>query len=164
MTIDIVDLTSDKYKNLNSLQLAMVRAAQAEKDKVTAAAANEKQKLINKLVQHNTVRSTLFEAENSRIDAETEYKLEWIRADLDHQLAYENLQSSGNEAGVYSYPSNPNYHLSYSERFLVVRNYYMNRTSDPNARLKAFGMDTLAREYLGEYYQTLYDLFASYCK
>lgn len=164
MAIDIIDLTSDQYKNLNSLQLAMVRAAQAEKDKVTAAAAQEKQKLVNKLMQQNVVRSTLYEAENSRIDAETEGKVEWIRADLEHQLAYENLQSSGNEAGVYSYPTNPNYYLPYSERFLVVRNYYMNRTSDPNARLKAFGMDTLAREYLGEYYQTFYDLLASYCE
>ncbi|MCI8500301.1 MAG: hypothetical protein HFE28_06815 [Clostridia bacterium] len=164
MAIDIIDLTSDKYKNLNSLQLAMVRAAQAEKDKVTAAAAQEKQKLVNKLVQQNIVRSTLFEAENSRIDAQTEADVDWLRADLEHRLAYENLQSSGNESGVYSYPSNPNYYLPYSERFLVVRNYYMNRTSDPNARLNAFSMDSLAREYLGEYYQTLYDLLASYCK
>ncbi len=53
--------------------------------------------------------------------------------------------------------------MSYSERFLVVRQYYMDVTSDPNARLKAFGADTLARSYLGEFYQTLYDLLRSYC-
>lgn len=163
MQIDIVDLTSDQYKNLNTIQLALVRAAQAQKDVVVKNAEDEKGKMIRSLVDNNLVRSTLYYAECERIDAEREAAVERIRNDLDFQLAYENLQSTGNSSGVYSYPSNPNYYLSYSERFLVVRNYYMNRTSDPQARLNAYGMDSLAREYLGEYYQTLYDLLASYC-
>lgn len=163
MTIDIVDLSSDKYKNLNALQFAMVRAAQALKDKAVIAAQKEKEAITFKLIENNTVRSTLFEAEMSRIDGELDEQVGIIKADLDHQLAYEKLQSSGNASGPYSYPSNPNYYLSPSERFLVVRSYYMNRTSDPNARLQAYSMDSLAREYLGEYYQTLYELLASYC-
>ena len=50
-----------------------------------------------------------------------------------------------------------------SQRFLVVRNYYMTITDDPDARLQAYAMDTLAQSYLGEFYATLYDLLASYC-
>ena len=46
--------------------------------------------------------------------------------------------------------------------FLVVRSYYMDITSDAEARLVAYAMDSLARTYLGEYYATLYDLLASY--
>ena len=38
MVIDIVDLTSDQYKNLSPVQLAMVRAAQVKKDKIVAEA------------------------------------------------------------------------------------------------------------------------------
>ena len=38
----------------------------------------------------------------------------------------------------------------------------MEITSDAEARLEAYAMDTLARSYLGEYYATLYDLLASY--
>ena len=34
MTIDIVDLTSPDYANLSPVQLSMVRAAQAKKDKL----------------------------------------------------------------------------------------------------------------------------------
>lgn len=86
-----------------------------------------------------------------------------VREDLIHQLAYESLGSEGNDKGPYRYPENPNYNLTYSQRFLVVRAYYMGVTSDADARLQAFAMDSLARSYLGEYYQTLYDLLASYC-
>ena len=39
----------------------------------------------------------------------------------------------------------------------------MAAVEEPNARLQAFAIDFLAREYLGEFYQTLYDLFLSYC-
>ena len=38
----------------------------------------------------------------------------------------------------------------------------MDITSDAEARLEAYAMDSLARTYLGEYYATLYDLLASY--
>ena len=85
------------------------------------------------------------------------------KEDLLYQLAYEALGSEGDENGPYRYPENPNYNLSPSQRFLVVRNYYMQATDDPDARLQAYAMDTLARQYLGEYYTTLYDLLASYC-
>ena len=99
----------------------------------------------------------------AEIESEKQKEIEAIKSDLDYQLAYESLGSSGNENGPYRYPQNPNYTLTYSERFLVVRNYYMEQTSDPNARLKAYGMDTLAKSYLGQFYQTLYDLLLSYC-
>lgn len=163
MEIDIIDLTADEYKDLNAVQLSMVRIAQVRKNKILSNAALKKAASIRRLVDNGFVRSTLFTAEQDRIDAEAEAEIEILKNDLINQLAYEQLQSTGNEAGAYAYPSNPNYYLSYSERFLVVRNYYMNRTSDPNARLAAYGADSLAREYLGEYYQTLYDLLASYC-
>lgn len=86
-----------------------------------------------------------------------------MREDLNHQLAYESIGSEGNENGPYRYPENPNYSLSNSQRFLVVRQYYMGVTTNAEARLQAYAMDTLARSYLGEFYQTLYELLASYC-
>lgn len=164
MEIDIIDLTSDEYKDLNAVQLSMVRAAQVRKNNILKKAAQRKAETIRRLTDKNMVRSSIYTAEQTRIDAEADEEIELLTNDLYSQLAYEKLQSTGNESGVYAYPANPNYYLSYSERFLVVRNYYMNRTSDANARLAAYGADTLAREYLGEYYQTLYDLLASYCK
>lgn len=163
MTIDIVDLTDPNYSDLSPVQLAMVRAAQAKKDKILAEAEEEKERYFYMMLANNVVRSSALEAKKKAIDNEAAAEIERVKSDLDYQLAYEALASEGNENGPYRYPENPNYNLSYSQRFLVVRQYYMEVTSDPDARLQAYSMDTLAREYLGEYYQTLYELLASYC-
>ncbi len=163
MTIDIVDLTSPEYADLSAVQLAMVRAAQSKKDKILADAQMKKNELFLLMLGNNAARSSVLRDEYTAIDAQANAEVEVVKSDLDYQLAYEALGSEGNEMGPYRYPENPNYNLTYSQRFLVVRNYYMEATSDPQARLKAFQMDSLAKEYLGEYYATLHDLLASYC-
>ena len=163
MIIDIVDLTSDQYKNLSPVQLAMVRAAQVKKDKIVAEAEKNQNELKYFMIANNVARSTALRDAIAAIKAQRDKDVETVKNDLDYQLAYEALGQEGNEQGPYRYPQNPNYNLSYSERFLVVRQYYMDITSDPEARLKAYSMDTLARSYLGEFYQTLYDLLRSYC-
>lgn len=164
MTIDIVDLTDPQFRNLNPVQLSMVRVAQAKKDRILAKAESEIRELLYLTLANNFARSTARTREESLIRAQAEEDVDAVKQDLMYQLAYEALGSEGNELGPYRYPENPNYNLSYSQRFLVVRNYYMEVTSDATARLAAYSGDTLARTYLGEFYQTLYDLLASYIK
>ena len=163
MTIDIIDLTDPEYADLSPVQLAMVRVAQGKKNEILADAAEEKDRLQNQLISNHFARSSVMQYARERIDIEAEAQIEVVKEDLLYQLAYEALGSEGDENGPYRYPENPNYNLSPSQRFLVVRNYYMQATDDPDARLQAYAMDTLARQYLGEYYTTLYDLLASYC-
>ncbi len=163
MTIDIIDLNDPQYADLSPVQLSMVRAAQAQKDKLLLAAEAEIRKLLLRMVERNTARASAREKEETRLRTEANAQVDAVREDLLYQLAYEAYQNEGNENGRYRYPENPNYNLSYSQRFLVVRQYYMDVTSDPVARLDAYRMDSLARTYLGDFYQTLYDLLASYC-
>lgn len=163
MTIDIVDLTSADYSDLSPIQLAMVRAAQVKKNEIVAKAEEKKKEYKYFMIANNAARSTALHDRLNAIEAQKQSDITALKNDLDYQLAYEALGSSGNENGPYRYPQNPNYNLTYSERFLIVRNYYMEATSDPNARLQAYRGDTLARSYLGEFYQTLYELLASYC-
>lgn len=164
MTIDIIDLSDPEYSDLSPIQMAMVRAAQLEKDDVVASAKAEKDALFLRLLDRNAVRATARTFREAEIDAATAARIDAIREDLILRINYEKIYSEGNEYGPYRYPENPNPNLSPSQRFLVVRQYYMDITGDPEARLQAFAMDTLARSYLGEYYQTLYDLLVSYCK
>lgn len=164
MTIDIIDLTDPKYDKLSTVQLAMVRAAQAKKDAATRKCQEAVEEIFYHFLGRNTARSTALARETQALYEALEEEVESLRADLEFQLEAENLENSGNENGPYRYPENPNYSLSYSQRFLVVREYYMNVTSDPSARLEAYRLDTLARSYLGEYYATLYDLLATYVK
>ena len=163
MTIDIIDLTDPEYSDLSPVQLSMVRVAQGKKNDILADAEEEKTRLQDQLLVNKFARSSIFTYAEARVDAEASAQVDAVREDLLYQLAYEALGSEGNEQGPYRYPENPNYNLSASQRFLVVRNYYMQATGDPEARLQAYAMDTLARQYLGEFYATLYDLLASYC-
>ena len=163
MVIDIIDLSDENYKNLSAVQLAMVRAAQAKKDKLLSEADELCGELFRMALSNNALRSTALRDRLAKERADAQRQVEAVRADLLYQIAYEGIGSEGNEQGPYRYPENPNYNLSYSQRFLVVRNYYMQATDDPNARLQAYAMDTLAKEYLGEFYRTLYELLASYC-
>lgn len=163
MEIDIIDLTANEYKTLNGAQLALVRIAQLRKNKILGQASLDKAAAIRKLADHNFVRSTIYTAEQERIDAEAAEKIEILKNDLLYQISNKKLQSTGASGTTYAYPYNPNYNLSDSERYTVVKNYYMTYMNDPNARLEAYKTDTLARAYLGEYYQTLYSYLASYC-
>ncbi|MCI9010324.1 MAG: hypothetical protein HFE27_03990 [Clostridia bacterium] len=163
MTIDIIDLTDPQYSQLNAVQLSMVRAAQGKKDKILAGAQTEKDQLFRKMAANGIARSSAYSYAVQEIDEKAQSDVDVIKQDLLYQIAYENWQWEGNESGPYRYPQNPNYNLTPSQRFLEVRTYYMSVTSDPDARLRAFEGDTLAKSYLGEFYVTLYDLLASYC-
>ncbi len=163
MKIDIIDLTDPKYADLSPVQLSMVRAAQSKKDKIVEELNTAVNGMYELLLANWNGRSSAYERETSVLQSKADNDVDAVREDLLYQLAYESIGSEGNENGPYRYPENPNYSLAYSQRFLVVRKYYMDVTTNPQARLEAYGMDTLARAYLGEFYQTLYDMLASYC-
>ena len=162
MIIDIIDLSDEQFEDLNAVQMAMVRAAQTEKNEILAEAEKEKGEIFKELLTNGTARSTYYDERAEAIDDEADAKVESVKDDLLYQIAYDLDAGDGNEDGPYRYPENPNYNLSASQRFLVVRSYYMEATDDAEARLEAYAMDSLARTYLGEYYATLYDLLASY--
>lgn len=163
MIIDIVDLTDPEYSDLNAVQVAMVREAQQKKNKILARAEEEKTEYLSLLVAGDMARNSFYALTKARVDADAQTEIAAVKEDLDFQLAYEALGSEGDDNGPYRYPENPNYNLVPSQRFLVVRNYYMRLTDDPEARLAAFAADSLARSYLGEFYATLYDMLAAYC-
>ena len=164
MKIDIIDLTDPCYSALSPPQLALVRAAQEKKDKFVAEMEAKKQKFVSKLVDNHFSHSLVYTLQRRVFDDELQNGVDLIRENLLYDLAYKTSGSEGNELGPFSYPDNPNYNLTDSQRFIVVRQYYMDLTSDPKARLAAYAGDSLARAYLGQYYQTLYDMLYSYCK
>lgn len=162
MKIDIIDLTDPKYSGLKPKQLMAVREAQGKKNEILAKAKKTADELFYLLMDHHFERSSTYDNYVAQINAEAENDVENLRDDLILRLAYETPGLDGNEYGPYSYPENPDYSLSEAERFRVVCDYYM-EIKEPKMRLQIFALDTLAQTYLGQYYQTLYDLLASYC-
>ena len=116
MVIDIIDLSDENYKNLSAVQLAMVRAAQAKKDKLLSEADELCGELFRMALSNNAVRSTALRDRLAKERADAQRQVEAVRADLLYQIAYEGIGSEGNEQGPYRYPENPNYNLSYSQR------------------------------------------------
>ena len=104
MTIDIIDLSDPQYADLSPVQLAMVRAAQAKKDAVTAQAATSRENLFYHLLGNDNLRASVRTREEGAIDQAAETEIAVIREDLLYQLAYEALGSEGNELGPYRRP------------------------------------------------------------
>ncbi len=161
MVIDIIEIDNETFQKLTSLQLALIVEAQAKKDEILSSANEKKQKQLQVFLTNNVARSSIVQDYNAKIDLEAERQIQAIREELIYELAFENRFQDGNEMGPYSYPDNPNFNLTPSERFLVVREYYM-KISGAQKRFQAFQQDEFAKTYLGEYYQTLYDLLRSY--
>ena len=164
IVIDIIDLTEPQYANLSPVQLSFVRDAQVKKNKLVAAAEREKLQLTNKLVCHHFSDSFVHTLKQEEIDANLNRDVEFIRANLIYELAYKTTGEEGNENGPYRYPENPNYNLTYSQRFFVVYDYYMQLTKNAQLRLDTLAKDSLARAYLSTYYDILYDMFVSDAK
>ena len=63
-----------------------------------------------------------------------------------------------------SYSASPgyivDYELSYLERYILVRDYYL-AIEDPAERLVLYRADTVAQSYLGNYYTTLYNYLST---
>lgn len=164
MDIDVIDLTLPQYKDMNAIQLAMVKDAQVRKNAEMARAAEEKEKLFRKLLGNNTAQSSMYDAECERINTDRDYNVTVIVEELKYSLAYNDLMQGGNDQGPYSYPANPNYFLTPPDRFLVVRTYYMTNYVDAAMRYQVYQKDALAQHYLGEYYKTLWDILAKYAE
>lgn len=160
MEIDIIDLSLPEYQDLTREQREMVRLAQIEKEALLAADEAEKRKLFYQLLERRTARGTLQRFEAERIGKETEEKIEELRQNLIQQmyLIAENTDEEGKDN--YRYPNKLNMELPPSQRLMVVENYYLNKESDPATRLAIYTMDTVAKSYLGDLYETLYEILA----
>ncbi len=55
------------------------------------------------------------------------------------------------------------YTLSYTERYNLVRTYYLS-IEDPAQRMSLYAADETARKYLGSYYASLYNVLNTYSK
>lgn len=161
MKIDIIDIDDDTYQQLTSLQLSLIVEAQAKKDDILAKAQTNKQKQFQIFVTNNVARSSLVQDYNAELDTKAERQIQAIREQLLYDIALKNRFQDGNEFGKYSYPANPNPNLTESERFLVVREYYM-QISNAQKRFEEFQQDEFAVTYLGKFYRTLYELLKSY--
>jgi len=156
MNIDILNLTDAQIAALSYAQRKVLYEGQQKKDKLTCQLEEDRKNAELLLIAMGTARSDMLHYKYLSLEKDYEQAVSILA-----KQTLEDMEAAPADGTVttvtqteYSYPDSPNYSLSYPDRFVAVKAYYM-KTEDAEARYAAFLADTLAKTYLGEYYSTM---------
>ena len=158
MIFDIISITQEEADLLETLQLKLLRTAQQKKNEL-------EQKLKVQLDEYKSITyangvqfSSLYEDFERKATAEYERQVEVLREQLVFNMSLKEPTHDDETGGSGSDNSGyvVDYELTYIERYIQVRDYYMT-IEDPNERLALYRADKVALKYLGSYYNFLYD-------
>ena len=166
MQFDIIDITEDRLKELSVVQMKMLRTAQQKKDELVRKF--EKELNMFRAVVFTSVmkNSTLIEDKDRELRDELGYQTALLADNLIYNMSLNEPSNGGDiggdggdeEAGYIV-----DYTLTYNERYIIVRDYYLAIT-DPDERMALYAADETAKKYLSSYYTTLYNVLATYSK
>ena len=164
MTFDIIDITEAEVKKLDSVRLKLLRTAQQKKNELYHKLENELAEQKRLIYSNGMGNSTLYSQISAELTAEYEYQVEIVREQLNFSMSLgeptlgHEMGPTGNN-GTNGYIVN--YELSYMERYIEVRDYYLT-IEDPNERIQILRQDQVARQYLGSYYNTLFNYLVQF--
>ncbi|MBE7100352.1 MAG: hypothetical protein E7364_01935 [Clostridiales bacterium] len=154
MEIDIISYTDEQYAVLTTEQIVEVRKAQVKKNKLGKKLEASLLDAEKRHIENGTYHSTPYQKTVEKLQAEYEQEVENVREDLLFYLRYTSRPNP-------NVPYTLNYALTYPERELLVRDYYLTTYSNATERFEAFKADEVALQYLGERYASLYDYFSA---
>lgn len=164
MTFDIIDISDEEVEALSVIQLKLLRTAQKTKDEWQRKFEAEMETYRKLLYSQNMEYSTLYQDEYDALNAKLQQDIDILREQLQFNMSLGEPTtpddmggSDGDESAGYPV----DYSLSYIERYVLVRDYYMS-ISDPNERLALYTSDDTARRYLNSYYTTLYNYLVQF--
>ena len=157
MEFDVIELTENEFNTLNSAQMRLLRTAQLKKNELLRNAGKDYEQYKAKLFGAGMKNSSLLYQKKTELDKEVKYRLEIIVDNLKFEMekarGYGDLDVSGVGYLV-------DFSLSYSERFIIVRDYYL-AIEDRELRMRLFSNDEVAKQYLGTYYKGLYNVLST---
>ncbi len=164
MTFDIIDMEEEDLLALSTVQMRLLRTAQQEKDDLTYELERDKQTFYNIVVADGMLNSGIYDAKCDELDEEYEQKVAVLKDNLIYNMSLnvptgDDGDTGGGDDSDVGYIVD--YSLSYLDRYQIVRNYYMS-ISDPAERIALYTADTTAKDYLGQYYNTLYNVLSQY--
>ena len=162
MEFDVIEVTEEQLKKFTAVQIQLLRTAQKNKNELSLKHAEELE-LFKKLVLTDGMKnSSLYESKRAELAAEFDREVGIIVEQLEYALdLYEPFfdGSGGDESVGYIV----DYSLSYTERYKIVRDYYLS-IPDPAERMSLYANDAIAKKYLQSYYSTLYDVLSTYSR
>lgn len=160
MEFNIIEISDDYYANLSVYQRQELRAAQKKKNELERKAQKEIALFRRKLYTNAIQNSSLITQKTNEISEELEYQIGVLKEQLMYSLSLDgSFMGSGNANVEYLV----DYSLSYTDRYVIVREYYM-AIPDPQRRVELYLEDDVAKQYLGKYYNSLYNVLLTYCK
>lgn len=163
MEFDIISITEEEYEALTTVQKKLVRTAQKSKNKLEHEMEQELLEFKKLLLADNMYNSSLYAAKQAELQGEIDYEVAVLAEQLEFNMALNEPTTddeTGNEGGDESAGYIVDYELSYLERYIIVRDYYL-AIEDSSERMALYAADTTAQAYLGSYYSTLYDYLAT---
>lgn len=164
MTFDIIEITEEEVSGLEVVRLKLLRTAQQKKNELSHKLERELAEQKRLLYSNGMENSTLYEQISAEMTAEYEYQVEILKEQLLFNMSL-GEPTNGGETGGSGGDTNTgyvvDYELSYMERYIEVRDYYLS-IEDPNERIALLREDEVARKYLGTYYNTLFNYLVQF--
>lgn len=163
MTFDIIDLSDKEIASLTTIQLKLLRTAQQSKDSLYHKMCQELAAYKALTYTNGVEFSSLYGAKSKELNTEYEYQVDILREQLQFNMALKEPTTEGETGTTGSDDSGylVDYELTYLERYIEVRDYYM-AIEDADERLALYTADEVAIEYLGSYYNTLFNYIKSF--
>lgn len=164
MVFDVIDLKNNGYseEGLSTVQMQLLRTAQKSKNKLYHDLQKDIETYRTLLATNGMTRSSLYTSGVESLQEEYEYQV----AILSEQLLYAlQVNEPYPDSGEYDETTGyiVDYSLSYTDRYIIVRDYYL-AIEDPAERMSLYANDEVAKNYLGNYYTTLYNVLYTYSK
>lgn len=166
MEFDIIPVTSAELSSLSVVQMKLLRTAQQKKDELERKAAKELKMYRAAVYTNGMKNSTLIASKEAELQEEVGAQVTVLADNLIYNMALNEPTSPddlGGDGGDESVGYIVDYSLSYNERYVIVRDYYL-AIPDSAERMSLYGNDDVAKQYLSGYYSTLYNVLSTYSK
>lgn len=166
MLFNIIDISDEEVEKLTVVQMKMLRTAQQKKDELIHNAERDLELFRTIVMTAGMKNSTLLTDKRTELYNEVNYKCAILADNLIYNMSLNEPTTGGDMGdggGDESAGYIVDYSLSYNERYVIVRDYYL-AISDPDERMALYAADDVAKKYLGSYYGTLYNVLATYSK
>lgn len=166
MKFDILDIPEKELDKLSVVQMKMLRTAQQKKDELIRKAGKQFALFKGAALSCGMKSSSLIASQKEEIDGELAFQLAVLTDNLVYNMSLNEPtyggdlgESGGNEGEGYLV----DYSLSYSERYVLVRDYYLS-IENAEERMALYSADETAKKYLSGYYSTLYNVLSTYSR
>lgn len=160
MEFDVIELTEEEIGEFTNVQMQLLRTAQKNKNSLRHKLEQDIE-LFRKLVLTDGMKnSSLLDHKRAELEGEFDYQVAILAEQLQYALK---VNAPYPDSGDYDESTGyiVDYSLSYTDRYIIVRDYYL-AIADPAERMALYTADDVARQYLGSYYTTLYNVLYTY--